>query len=260
MGVGMWMSLDDTEYPVLGGVTRHEIAQPFLPGKAAGRARERGNFPERYWNADFRALLTTAEFARTDWQDIEIDWPPDEDETQREIGYLLGLRRNRSSDCIKAVIAQNAGFLGYFLDLMMMTPASHPETFHIMKISCRVSELTMAYFKDKFNRARPSQLCPDLIPPVAVSGHPSYPSGHSLTAHLIAYCLADVCPEKAEALRALADGIGVNRELAGFHYPSDTEAGRIIAERAHELLRDRCPKFRENVGAAEDEWRVRQRG
>jgi len=249
----MWMSPDDTEYPVLGGLTRQVIAEPFLLGKAAGRARQRGNFPDRYWNADFRALLTAAEFARTDWQDIDIDWPPDERETQREIEYLLGLIGNRTSDCIREVVAQNAGFLGYFLDLMMMTPASHPETFHVMKIACRVSEMTMAYFKDKFNRARPSQLCPDLIPPVAVSGHPSYPSGHSLTAHLIAYCLAEVCPEKADALRILADRIGVNREIAGFHYPSDTKAGRMIAERAHVFLHE-CPKFRVSVGLAQGEW------
>jgi acid phosphatase (class A) len=252
----MWDAVDDTDYSARLSAVRAETTPKYPVAKDAGVSHQRGSFPERYWNADFRAMLTVAEFARAprDWREIALDPPPDDDETRREIEYLVKLaQENRSAERVKEIIAQNAGFLGYFLDLMMMTPASHPASYHLIKIACRVAELTMPFFKDKFNRARPSQLYPALMPPVSVSGHPSYPSGHSLTAHLIADCLRDVCPANTEVLRALADRISVNREIAGFHFPSDTAAGRSVAEGAYTIL-GTCQSFRQVVERASREW------
>ena len=48
------------------------------------------------------------------------------------------------------------------------------------------------HYKAKFNRERPSQVCPALLPPIPVPGHASYPSGHATQAHLMALCVADV--------------------------------------------------------------------
>ena len=87
------------------------------------------------------------------------------------------------------------------------------------------------YFKNLYSRPRPSQLCPALLPPIEIPGHASFPSGHSTQAHLMALCMNDVfngLPPQAtmiDDLWTLADCIARNREIAGLHYPSDTDAG-----------------------------------
>ena len=98
------------------------------------------------------------------------------------------------------------------------------------------------YFKGKNDRPRPSQLCPALMPPLAVPGHASFPSGHSTQAHLMALCMTDVFGTLPMAgpmnddLWTLADRIARNREIAGLHYPSDTKAGVDLATAVHALL------------------------
>jgi acid phosphatase (class A) len=257
MGVGMWDPSDETNYCLHKPLIAPDETPKYTAGSRARPTTDRkGSFPAAYWNPDFLALITVAEFARKreDWRKLAIDPPPDEAETLREIDYLIGLAKTERSDArVKEIIAQHAGFLGYYLDLLMITPGSYPATYLVIKIGCRVAELTMAYYKAMFNRARPSQLRPDLMPPVPVQGHPSYPSGHSLTAHLISLCLSEVCSANRAALFSLADRIAVNREVAGFHYPSDTAAGRAIAEQSYQLL-ETCRAFTQARNAAKAEW------
>ncbi len=90
------------------------------------------------------------------------------------------------------------------------------------------------------------------MPLISPPRHASFPSGHSLSSHLIALSLAEVMPWARESLVALADRMGRNREVAGVHWKSDTDAGRAIAQAAFELLED-CPTFREVLRAARDE-------
>lgn len=257
MGVGMWDPGDDTKYSLHKPLAADDDTPKYSPDPKATAATAKGSFPTAYWNADFLALLTVAEFTRdaVDWRQMSLPFPPDDAETGRELDYLLDLAKSyRSGERLAEIIDQNLGFLGYYVDLLMIRPDAYPKTHLVIKIACRVAELTMAYYKEKFNRARPSQLRPELMPPVLVTGHPSYPSGHALTAYLISNCLGSVCPgPTSTALAKLADRIAINREIAGFHYPSDTAAGRFIAEEAYRILQN-CPSFAEAVTDAKKEW------
>lgn len=81
--------------------------------------------------------------------------------------------------------------------------------------------------KDHFARPRP--YVADLkVKPVL---HPwtkgSYPSGHATFAYATAVLLAEMVPEKAAAIFARADRFAENRVIAGVHYPTDIEAGRV---------------------------------
>ena len=82
---------------------------------------------------------------------------------------------------------------------------------------------------------------PALTPPLPMPGHPSYPSGHATQATLMANLVARVfaTPDLPDdprfhamrlLLRAMAERIARNREIAGLHYPSDSVAGQVIAE------------------------------
>jgi hypothetical protein len=202
MGIGMWDPGDDINYSLEKTLAIPDGTPKHTPDPQTTRTNAKGNFPAAYWNADFLALVTVAEFAReqVDWRQINVAFPPDDAETQREIDHLLELAKTcRTAERIQEIIEQNLGFLGYYLNVLMIKPGSYSKTYLLIKIACRVAELTMAYYKEKFNRARPSQLHPELTTPVIVSGHPSYPSGHALTAYLISHCLSGVCPAKTTA-------------------------------------------------------------
>lgn len=83
--------------------------------------------------------------------------------------------------------------------------------------------------KQYFLRPRPFVTHQDIKPVVPQLPNASYPSGHSTFAYVHAILLAIMIPEKAGALFARADQYAYNRVIAGVHYPSDIEAGRISA-------------------------------
>jgi len=84
------------------------------------------------------------------------------------------------------------------------------------------------HVKFKFNRPRPAQVS-DIKPITDKSGYsPSYPSGHSAQATVMAGVLSKIYPELSQDFQKLASQIGVNRVKAGLHYPSDHKAGQAL--------------------------------
>jgi acid phosphatase (class A) len=81
--------------------------------------------------------------------------------------------------------------------------------------------------KDYFNRPRPFMVDSNLAPMVYPRKSPSYPSGHTAYAYVMAIILANMVPEKATAIFNRAAEYGYNRVVAGAHFPTDIEAGRI---------------------------------
>jgi membrane-associated phospholipid phosphatase len=66
--------------------------------------------------------------------------------------------------------------------------------------------------------------------------HSSYPSGHASFGILCAILLADMVPEKREALVARGRDYAHSRLVVGAHFPTDVEAGRIAGTVAAALL------------------------
>jgi membrane-associated phospholipid phosphatase len=131
--------------------------------------------------------------------------------------------------------------MSYFMTLLTANPSSHGATYRLLNVANLVGLFLVQHFKEKFKWPRPSQICPALLPPIAVPGHASYPSGHATQAHLMAFCLKEVIgpankPVVGPTIEALADRITKNRELAGVHYPMDGIAGKALAEAAFNLL------------------------
>jgi prolyl oligopeptidase len=111
------------------------------------------------------------------------------------------------------------------------------------------------YVKNSFNRVRPWVLAPALAPPIPLPGHPAYPSGHSTQMQLMARLLAYIVPDRERELMAIAENVAVNRERAGLHYPSDTDAGKQLAGSIFEILVNECAMFRRTLDeATQAEW------
>ncbi len=158
-------------------------------------------------------------------------------------------------------LAQCNGIIGYFRGILSFTSVSHPKTFGLAAIAIRVGEFQVMHYKAKYNRPRPSRLSPELMPLIEVPGHASYPSGHSTQAHLVARFLEEVMPVEIASpnggasgpLQCLADRIARNREVMGLHYPSDSLAGKKLADETFKLLKE-CPTVKEMIDGAKFEW------
>ena len=98
------------------------------------------------------------------------------------------------------------------------------------------SGIIIKNIKNSFNRPRPKQLCPyfqiffDTLPS-KTNKTPSYPSGHTTQAFLIAHIYAQKYPEHGKNLFKAAEECGSGRVMAGFHFPSDHKAGIYLAKR-----------------------------
>ena len=84
--------------------------------------------------------------------------------------------------------------------------------------------------KFKFDRVRPLHFDKRIKPITETPGHASYPSGHSSSSFLISYLLSDILIGDNASVLCDAARIAVEREIAGLHYPSDSDAGQIWAK------------------------------
>jgi len=105
--------------------------------------------------------------------------------------------------------------------------------------------------KDHWKRRRPYELDHQLW-----LGDPEpscgYPSGHSTRGTVYALLLADLFPEKTEAILKIGRDIGWDRVLIGKHFLSDVQAGRVLGQAiVRELLL--TPAFLHDFGEAKAE-------
>jgi acid phosphatase (class A) len=83
--------------------------------------------------------------------------------------------------------------------------------------------------KDYYKRPRPFVVDPSLANGKLEKSY-SYPSGHSTESMVLALVLADLFPDKHDAIIAEARTIGWHRVEIARHYPTDIYAGRVLAQ------------------------------
>lgn len=84
--------------------------------------------------------------------------------------------------------------------------------------------------KNTFCRTRPFNLPNNDLKPLEASSKysPSYPSGHTTAGTALGALLAYMVPEKRAEFLARAADYGHSRMIAGVHYRSDVEAGKLL--------------------------------
>jgi acid phosphatase (class A) len=109
--------------------------------------------------------------------------------------------------------------------------------------------------KALFERPRPYQIDSSLHPVCKVeTTHDSYPSGHAFVGYLSAFTLAEIAPEKKDAILARADEYAHNRVVCGVHYPSDVEASRRASYVVFGYMMA-TPRFQKDLAEAREEMR-----
>jgi acid phosphatase (class A) len=111
--------------------------------------------------------------------------------------------------------------------------------------------------KDFYKRPRPYVVDPTLINGKLEKSF-SYPSGHSTESMVLALVLADLFPDKRDALIAEARTIGWHRVQTARHYPTDIYAGRVLAQAIVKQL-EKNDDFQKDLAAAKAEIAAAQK-
>jgi acid phosphatase (class A) len=160
------------------------------------------------------------------------------------------LARARSDDATKdATIFANA--MGPGFDLARL-----PATAKLMGEVRREEKVAADTAKLFFKRKRP-WIVDDSLKSCSREDEPltSYPSGHATMGYSMAVVLADLAPEKGQALLARAAEYGANRMVCGMHVHTDIAGGQALGMAvALELLRN--PAFHADRDAAAAELKA----
>jgi len=227
-------------------------------------------FPSRNWAAKWNAWLFLDEFVLKPWDPTgakaALDNVLNGVNINTELDHLVTAAQNERADAIGEILSQDGEFFSDFMGLLTISSGSYPKTYRVLHIASLIGSFTALHFKGIYERPRPSQLCPALLPPIPVPGHSSFPSGHSTQAHLMALCMGQLLtqanvpqPDRGNIsadLRVLADRIGRNREIAGLHYESDTAGGVALAQSVFDTLtnaQNPINKFADAITSAVEE-------
>jgi len=236
---------------VLQGETSNNVEYPIIKDVS---------YPAARWDPLLRAQLVIGEFGespegRKDWRsEIRLTKWSDADEViEAEINELVRLAKIERRPWINEILAQSGDSSGYFINMLMADRNGRPATFALIQVAFSIGQMVVMHFKHLHQRARPVQLYPGLLPPIPTPSHASWPSGHATQSWLAALCLTEACASLQRPAKELAMRIGKNRERAGLHYQSDSDAGRELAQQAFTILL-RGKHFQEILTTAKREW------
>lgn len=107
------------------------------------------------------------------------------------------------------------------------------------------------YFRKRPFVVEPLPTC--IAPEVWLGASGSYPSGHSALGWAWSLVLAELAPDRADAILRRGLAYGESRAVCGVHYVSDVEAGRIIGATIVTRLKA-DPAFQADFARAKQEF------
>jgi acid phosphatase (class A) len=163
---------------------------------------------------------------------IHVLAPPpiaDSPAAKADLQAVLAAVNSRTTAEIEHAQADDQRVVFRFVDVM--GPNFRPESLpfaaqlfqHVYQDGNAATVAAKAYFK----RQRPFVVDPDIKIIVVQAPDFSYPSNHSTFAYEAGILLAAMVPEKAAVIFERAADYAHNRVVAGVHFPTDVEAGRI---------------------------------
>jgi acid phosphatase (class A) len=150
-------------------------------------------------------------------------------EEKADLDSVMQAQKDRDANDVVDAEADHERSVFRFADVMgpSFKPEKLPFTtkFFLRVFSDEAKIVTVT--KAHFARLRPFMVDSSLMPIVSPKATPSYPSGHTTFAYVTAILLAKMVPEHAVEIFRRAATYGQNRVVAGAHFPTDVEAGRI---------------------------------
>ncbi len=176
-------------------------------------------------------------------------YPLDEAGMANEVLSVLNASLDRADRAMEILDQASAvGALNYWTGLLRIDPSQDRNTFLLMLVARKIGEYVAMGLKNRYLMRRPSQVYSLILPLLDPPDTPSFPSSHSLQAHLISGLIELALGRGHQvtvlALRHLAGRVARNREVGGVHYPMDSMAGAFGAALCRDKLSRLDPRGR----------------
>ena len=189
------------------------------------------------------------------------------DQSQYLWGKLMRLDEARCAQAKRDAVYSMATIIEEFGGIfgLEITKEDTPEIYSILQDVCASCDSIYSDAKVYFNRQRPyayyneGTLVPEKEEKHRYEG--SYPSGHTVLGWTSALLLADInqSKEAMEALLARGYEFGQSRVIAGYHWQSDVDAGRMTGSVLYQLIRNH-ERFQEQLTKARAEFAEKTKG
>ena len=194
--------------------------------------------------------------------------PPPEFESSRfaadQTQYLWGIRmrqdEERAAMAIRDAVYGMQTIIQEFCPILGLeiTKEGTPELYTLLQDVGATCDSISDRAKQEFKRTRPFVYYNQqtLVPEQEEShiNNGSYPSGHTVLGWTMALLLSDINPAAADALLARGYEYGQSRVIAGYHWQSDVDAGRLGASVLYAKLQGN-ERFRDQLAKAQQEFR-----
>ena len=169
---------------------------------------------------------------------MRLPAPPDDTATASELASLKTLTASADDGAKARIVFWDAGSPAYrwiklaSQEMVTRNIAATLYTRDLALVSAAIYDATVAAWDSKYawNRQRPAQRDPSIVPLVSSTSSPSYPSEYGATAGAAAAVLSSLFPDKADTFSSLAAEAARSRVLAGAEYPSDSDAGLQLGQ------------------------------
>ena len=187
------------------------------------------------------------------------------DQSQHLWGKLQRLDEARAAQAQRDAIYSMATIIEEFGPLfgVEITKEGTPEIYTILQDVCASCDSIYSDVKKHFDRMRPYAYYDEgtLVPEKEEKhrNEGSYPSGHTVFGWTAALLLSDIntSPKAMEALLARGYEFGQSRVIAGYHWQSDVDAGRMAGNVLYQLIRNH-ERFIGQLEKARAEFKAKQ--
>lgn len=163
--------------------------------------------------------------------------PSSSQEDEADLRTVMDWQNKRTpQDCAQATKEKTPSYENFFGSTQTFEIPLAPavKTF-FWQLRSDTAHATMA-LKNRFQHPRPYERNSSYDPCIKKVFEGSYPSGHAVISRVFALVLSDLIPENKAIYFQRADEIGLHRVIAGVHYPSDIDSGRIFADLLYKKL------------------------
>ena len=183
------------------------------------------------------------------------------DQSQYLWGKLMRLDEARCAQAQRDAVYSMQTIIDEFGSIfgLEITKEGTPEIYSILQDVCASCDSIYSDAKVYFDRKRPYAYYNEgTIVPEKEEKHRnegSYPSGHTVLGWTSALLLADInqSPEAMEGLLTRGYEFGQSRVIAGYHWQSDVDAGRMAGTVLYQLIRNH-KRFVEQLAKARAEF------
>jgi acid phosphatase (class A) len=156
---------------------------------------------------------------------------PGSPEQAADMAEVIAVYHASTSNDIAAAYSEKKFSIFNFTPVIgdFFQPGKFPKTEAFFERVQKQAETVTDEAKDYYKRPRPYTTDPSLANGKLEKSF-SYPSGHSTESMVLALVLADLFPDKHDAIIAKARNIGWHRVEIARHYMTDIYAGRVLAQ------------------------------